>query len=60
MNTTELVLYKSDTGWQWKDEDNNRTVGPIHTTEQEAVNWVNKTLLENEAYPDIEKEIGHY
>ena len=57
---TELVLYKSSTGWQWKDEANNRTVGPIHTTEQQAVKWVNETLLENDSYPDVEKEIGHY
>jgi len=42
---SELTLYKrSATEWQWKDEANNRTVGPVHTTEQEAVDWVNATL----------------
>ena len=47
---SELTLYKrSATEWQWKDEANNRTVGPVHTTEQEAVDWVNATLKANDA-----------
>ena len=55
---SELTLYKrSATEWQWKDEANNRTVGPVHTTEQEAVDWVNKTLKANEQLlPYFERE----
>ena len=57
---SELVLYKrSEHEWQWVEEAASKNVGPVHTTEQAAVQWVNNVLIEseNDLLPYFEKEV---